>query len=502
MTGERVRVVVLAGVLVALGCWPARAQLLPSLPGMSVGVPIIATPGVTAAGISIPPIIVSGTGVSLPATGLPVIAIPTVTLPAVNVPSISVAIPGVATVTLPSATVPSLNVLNIVGIPPGLNLPADVSALLINLPGVSVVAPGSAPLAVASSNGLGGVLNQVVPVNQQLAASAAASLLGPVEQLLDGLAAGDGMTNARAIEIATVSGSAAPSGVPNVWMWNAVTAGRGQHDGLKYRSDADSSLATGSTLPVRSVDKAMLPGLLWDASTFFGVRKGMLHFGITGGVAQSDIEIGSSAALADAGIAQAGSASFTSHSIGGFAIVTTGTWYAGATAGGSWGRSEVENYLLEATSDYRTSSFIASSLLGTILPITNIIRFDARGSLAYQRTIGDSHLDTLGIVYGEHAIESVHGSLSGRLFGTVRLGNTTVRPYAQAGLAHRFHYANELRIQGIDFAFDDAGTSLFAAAGIDLEIGSSLQLSAGARQDHSRDFDSLSARFGIALRLN
>jgi hypothetical protein len=386
---------------------------------------------------------------------------------------------------------------------PGITITLPIPGIAIPSTGLPTVGLGIptgnlGQLSVLGNSALGILLNQVAPINQQLAATTGTNLLTPVDQLLNALTSG-GPTLAG---ILAQPGSVASFGLPNVWMWNAITVGRTDHDGFQFQANGGAGLLTGSTLPTRSLEKAVLPGVLWDASSLFGLKRGALHFGLTGGVTESDVQIRSNALLQGVGITQTGSANLTSWSVGGFALLTTGSWYTGTVVGGSWGRSEIDNFLLGSSSDYGTSGITSAWILGTIVPITNTIRFDIRGTLGYQRTVGEGHFDTLRIGYGDHTIEAVHGSLSGRLFGAFRQGGVTIRPYLQAGLAHRFHYDNELQIQGVAFTFNDADNSVFAATGIDFEINESLQLSVGVREDHSRDFDSLSGRFGLAWRLN
>ena len=164
-------------------------------------------------------------------------------------------------------------------------------------------------------------------------------------------------------------------------------------------------------------------------------------------------------------------------------------------------RQRSQNFLLRTSGDYDTSGLLSAWIVGAVLPITSTIRVDVRGTLDYQRTVGGAHVDTLGIAYSDQTIEAATGNVSARLFGVFRQAGMTLRPFVQAGIAHRFHYENGLRIAGVDFTFDEADNRVFAATGIDVEINS-FQLSAGVRREHSSDADSLSARFGLTLKLN
>jgi hypothetical protein len=218
-------------------------------------------------------------------------------------------------------------------------------------------------------------------------------------------------------------------------MWGSNTVGTTEHDGYQLR-DGESA-ECGAPLPFKALEKTSLPGILWDASSVFGLQRGTLHLGLTGGVTDTETQIRANGAWLDAGITQAGAARLTSTSVGSFSLLTAGNWYAGSAIGSAWGRSENRNFLLGSSSDYDTSSFVAAGIVGTIVPVTGNIRFDVRGTLAYQRTAADAHVDTLGIAYGGHTIESTDATLSGRLFTIHRQNDLTIRPHAPPGLRQR-----------------------------------------------------------------
>lgn len=112
---------------------------------------------------------------------LPNITVPNVTVPAIAVPGV-VTVPGVTvagiTVVLPS--VPSVNLVDPLGLVPGLNLPIGSNVLLINLPGVSILLPNLLELASLGNGAVGVVLNQVAPVNQLFSDAARANQMMPV----------------------------------------------------------------------------------------------------------------------------------------------------------------------------------------------------------------------------------------------------------------------------------------------------------------------------------
>ena len=451
--------------LAVAGQGEARAQTLPAVPGISV-----VLPNIIDATIKLPTIIDPGKGNP--------------------------------TVVLPARPLPGISLLNTSGLPPILNLPAGDNLLLINLPGISIVGPNLPALAGAGDSVLGLLLNQVSGVNQLLANAVGLNLLGPFDQIIGGLIAGDGPTTSA--PSAGNNGPLALVALPlsNLWTWNAVTLGTGTHGGFNYKASFGDSVVSGSTLPIHSSNWSMMPGILMDASSPLGLKRGSFHLGISAGVSESDLEIRGDSTLRQLGITEAGSASIRAWSLGGFALLTTRAWYAGAAAGGTWGEAETENTLIGAKSDFDGSSVTSSLFVGSIAPLTQDLRVDVRGTLGYHRTQGDAHHDSLGVAYGEHVLEHLSGSLSARLFTVVHAGTYTLRPYLQAGVTHRFYYANDMQIEGVDFSFDDADTSLFAAGGIDLEISDRLQVSAGVRHDSSPDYGYLSGRFGILLKLN
>ncbi len=436
--------------------------------------------------------------------------LPNIVIPKLDLPIITDPKGGPISVQLPNLDLPNVLHLDVSRLTPELRRRfGDEDLLLINLPGITIVLPDLPVVGGIGTGVLGVVLDQVSSVSQALSNTANQALLSPVQQILDNLLGGGSVASSSSTD--GPSGANAGGGVSgmaalplsNLWMWNAMTFGTSSHGGYQFRAGSGDNLITGTTLEVRTNERSEMPGILWDASTLAGLRPGTLHFGVNAGIAESDLDVRANSVLRSLGLTQAGAGHLKSWSAGGFALLTTRAWYTGAAAGGSWGRAETDNFVTGARSDYDGSSFTSSLFAGTILPITaDDARLDLRATLGYQRTVGEAHSDTAGITYSDHTVETFDGSLSARLFGVVRLPSFTLRPYAQAGVVHRFHYLNELQIQGVDFSFDDADTSVFFAGGLDFDINSTLQLSAGVRHDHSPDYDSLTGRIGVLLKLN
>ena len=342
----------------------------------------------------------------------------------------------------------------------------------------------------------GDVINHVSPITQLFANMGSAEAFASVDQLLNGLAFGNDAPSACAAVDASTLG---PLPTADISVWNALAVNRTDHDGYRISGDGASC---GSTLPFQTMERTQLPGVLWDASSAFGFKKGTFHMGFSGGATESDTQIKATAALRDAGVAQAGSNRLRSWSISSFSLLTMDKWYAGSAFGGAWGRTESQNFVLGSDSDYDTSTFVAAGFVGTIIPLTEKARFDVRGTLSYQRTVGEAHVDSLGLVYSDHTIAAADAMLSARLFGVFRHDGMTIRPFIQAGITHHLSYNNHLEIDGVAFTMQEAETTIFTATGLDFEIDRTLQFSVGVRHEQSPDSESVTGRFGLSLRLN
>ena len=388
------------------------------------------------------------------------------------------------------AELPAVSAGDAVSLPPALLTVNDKSAST-KLPNITV---GGKSLWSLPG---GDVINHVSPITQLFANMGSAEAFASVDQLLNGLAFGNDAPSACAAVAASTLGPLPPA---DISVWNALAVNRTDHDG--YRISGENGASCGSTLPFQTMERTQLPGVLWDASSAFGFKKGTFHMGFSGGATESDTQIKATAALRDAGIAQAGSNRLRSWSISSFSLLTMDKWYAGSAFGNAWGRTESQNFVLGSDSDYDTSTFVAAGFVGTIIPLTETARFDVRGTLSYQRTVGEAHADSLGLVYSDHTIAAADAMLSARLFGVFRHDGMTIRPFIQAGITHHLSYNNYLEIDGVAFTMQESDTTIFTATGLDFEIDRTLQFSVGVRHEQSPDSESVTGRFGLSLRLN
>jgi hypothetical protein len=423
---------------------------------------IVSTPGISVANLAT----VGQATVGLSGSGA------TVALPTVNVAGISVA-----------AT--PLNV-NLSGGP------------LIGLPAVSV-GVGSALSLNLPGGSIGDILNQTNSTTQMFSNIGSAQAMAPVEQMLNGFAFGDDAGAGGGG--CAAAGALTPLAGTNVWMWNASTVQSTSHEGFRVRS-SDGNECGSSTMPAHTQQTAQLPGFMFDASSALGLAPGTFRMGFSGGTTETDTQVKASAALRDAGINQASALQLKSWSLGTFSLLTGKNWYAGSAVGASWGEAESMNYVTGSSSDYSTTGLVAAGFVGTIVPLTETMRFDLRATLSHQRTVGDAHTDSLGIVYGDHTIQSTDASVSGRLFGVFRDGDLTIRPFVQAGVVHHLAYDNNLTIDGIGYQLLEADTTVFVATGVDFELARALQFSLGVRHEANSDLESWAGRVGLTYRFN
>ena len=353
----------------------------------------------------------------------------------------------------------------------------------------------SPPNTTTTTTATQSAINQASPIVQLMGSTANAEAMAPVDQAISGLTFGDGASNSCA---GLASAAFAPGSELNISAWNAASFGNGERE---YQVNSDVP-GCGSALSFQSLQRTFLPGTVVDASKAFGLKPGTLHFGFSGGQSESDTRVKATDAVRSAGFSDTGTTRLTSWSVGGYSLLTSNEWYAGTAVGMAWGQAQTENFLLASTSDYDTSGFVVASFVGKVVPLSDVMRVDLRGTLTFQRTVGEAHVDTVGVSYSDHVIQAADASISARLFGVFRDGDNVLRPFVQAGVTHHLRYDNRLEIDGVAYQLQEADTSLFTAAGLDFEMGRTYQFSIGVRHDYSPDQENLTGRIGFTARLN
>ncbi len=463
-------------------------SISPGSVAISGGGAVVVTPSVSVANLAN----VTSATVSASASGIAVVT------PGISVAGIASV--GQATVGLSGAgatvALPAVNALGIsvAATPLNVNLSGGP---LVELPAVSVAVGNIASLNLPGG-GLGDIINQTNSTTQMFSNIGSAQTMAPVEQMLNGFAFGD---DPSAGGCAAASAMTQLAGT-KVWMWNASTVQSMTHEGYRIRSSDGNDCGTSTSMPVQTQETAQLPGFMFDASSAFGLAPGSFRVGFSGGTTETETQVKASAALRDAGINQASTLQLKSWSLGTFSLLTGKNWYAGSAVGATWGEADSMNFVTGSASDYSTTGLVAAGFVGTIVTLSETTRFDLRATLSHQRTVGEAHTDSLGIVYGDHTIQSTDASLSARLFGVFRDGDLTIRPFVQAGVIHHLAYDNALTIDGIGYKLLEADTTVFTAAGVDFELARALQFSLGVRHETNSDLESWAGRIGFTYRFN
>lgn len=217
----------------------------------------------------------------------------------------------------------------------------------------------------------------------------------------------------------------------------------------------------------------------FDASKALGLPKDTLTLGAFGNYTNSEIDL----LLRELGFRHTGDASLDSGSAGGYALLTDGRFYGLGLASGQFGDASVRNALSDAHANFDTSGFASSLAGGVVLPAWSSSKVDLRAGLNYFDIRTDRHTDSAGLTFGEGHVEAFSGTLSVRLFNTLVYGRTVVQPFVQAGVDHRFDYNNDIRVEGVNFSFEEDPTTVFGRVGMDFEVDQSVQgLSLRARR--------------------
>jgi hypothetical protein len=268
------------------------------------------------------------------------------------------------------------------------------------------------------------------------------------------------------------------------------------HDGFS----TTSLLGSGATPAFDETDYGLTLGFRWDASRRFDFAPNTLTFGVIGNYTHTDLDFGTSAALAPF-LDKTGSADIDSWSVGTFGLITDGRKYGLLTVNATVGSPETENFALASTAEYNTFGIAASAMSGVLVPVGSAT-LDLRGGFTFISASGDDFTDSVGVRFRDAELEEISGELSARLFQVMRLESGTLRPFIQGGLSQRLHYSNELEVEGIRFAFEDADTTAFARAGVDFDIDRSLQAYLAVRGDVSESIEAISAQVGLTLKLD
>lgn len=338
-----------------------------------------------------------------------------------------------------------------------------------------------------------GLVFQQAAALQQVLSGATAAVTGQLSNLAldlaDGGAAG-GFVNAPII-------SGAQGHELSMFAVSGVT--KLSHDGFQ----ASSALPGGSgqTPEFEEIDYGFTVGVRWDASHYFDLAKNTVTFGLIGNYTHTEIEIGTNDVLAEF-FDKTGSADIDSWSAGAYGLVTDGRKYGLVSIAATLGAPKTENVVLASTADYETVGVAASAVSGVLVPVGGGATLDLRGGFNFISASADDHTDSAGIRFSNAELEEISGTVSARLFHVMKLESGTFRPFIQGGLNHRLHYRNEVDVEGVAFAFEDADTIYFARAGLDFDIDRHMQAYVAVRGDKSESLEAISAQVGLTFKLD
>jgi hypothetical protein len=284
-----------------------------------------------------------------------------------------------------------------------------------------------------------------------------------------------------------------PGAIDSLFMVSGYKALR--HDGF----DISSSFAPadgGKTPGFDEQNYGLTVAGRFDGSDILGAAPHSVTLGVLGNYTHTDIDVDG------VGGGKGGSADIDSWSVGAYGLVTDGGKYGLVTVVGTFGSPQTSNFVIPAEAEFNNFGFATSAVAGVLVPMGGATKLDLRGGFNYVYGESEDYRDSAGILFSDGRLEEFSGTVSARLFSVMHFDSYNIRPFVQTGLTHRFSYENELTIDGEDFSFDDADTSVFARAGFDFDIGRTTQAYLAVRGDASEDFEAIAAQVGVTFRLD
>lgn len=333
--------------------------------------------------------------------------------------------------------------------------------------------------------------------SQQFAATALTSATMQTTQQVMEFALSSTLLNAAVSAFG--SAAAMRSITPTLATFGISGVSHTSHDGFLATA---GGTRIGRTPEFDSLDVGGTLGMRFDASKALSLPKDTLTLGAFGNYTNSDIDLEFAPLLRALGFRHTGDASLDSGSAGGYALLTDGRFYGLGLASGQFGDASVRNVLSDTHANFDTSGFASSLAGGVVLPAWPSSKVDLRAGLNYFDIRTDRHTDSAGLTFGEGQVEAFSGALSARLFSTFVYRRTVVRPFVQAGVDHRFDYNNDIRVEGLNFTFEEDPTTVFGRLGMDFEVDQYLQAYLSVRGDHNEDFDTIAGQVGLTFKLN
>jgi hypothetical protein len=372
----------------------------------------------------------------------------------------------------------------------------DLPPVDVDLPPVNELPPAGSLQEILKRLGPdeGGLVIQTLAALGQTVATAGLLASSLTQDIISAALDGDITPDSSGFSPIAVAGASTTSSQFLVSGYKAL-----RHDGFSVSSSF--APASGKTPGFDEDNFGLTVGTRFDGSEFFGTQPGSVTLGAIANYTHTDIEIDAPSGLP--GLASGGSADIDSWSAGAFGVVTDGHRYGLLTVTGTYGTPQTSTTIVQPISaEFDNYGLAASAVTGVVIPVAGTTKLDLRGGVNYVYATSDDYQDSLSTSYTDGHMEEFSGSASARLFNVLKNGDYYVRPFIQGGLTHRFHYENELKVDGVEFSFDDADTSVFARAGVDFEVGQSTQAYMAVRGDASEDFHAIAAQVGLTFKLD
>ncbi len=281
-------------------------------------------------------------------------------------------------------------------------------------------------------------------------------------------------------------------------MFASSSVSTSEHDGF--------SIGTGGStvdgLPFSTQSYGLTAGVRWDASRLLVIPENLLTFGVFGNYTHTDVTIEADDLVKDLGSDELGEGDIESFGAGAYSLLNLSSLYVITVGSFAWGSPNFLSGVSGAESAFDTTGFLASVMVGTVRDLGDAVKIDVRGGLSYARSKADDYQDSLDLAFTDSKIEDVTGQASVKLFTTRQTETLTLRPFVQAGAAHRFKNTNEVSVEGERYTFDDDDTSYFGRIGLDFDYSDKVQSFVAVQGDVSSDREAISGQLGITFKLD
>jgi len=274
-------------------------------------------------------------------------------------------------------------------------------------------------------------------------------------------------------------------------------AGRLLHDGF----DVSSSGGTIAGPDFTANEFSTLISLEYDIAKGFDLGGPVnAKAGLFGGLATTDVDVGTSAFLTGLGFGRGGSAQNRSGIFGGYGLASHGTNYALLAGTGFFGTTDTRNDVYGSVGSYGTRGYAISGSIGKILSLGKNTKLDLRSSALWAQFFGDAHVDSQRNSFGSSEVSFGALKFQPGVFTNVAVGDVVLQPFVRGELATRLGYENSARVLGTNFDFEDSDLSGTISSGVTAKVSSNISLKAEGAWKYSGDLNSITGKLGLKIR--